>query len=83
MTVALEYGGRGIRCNTVGPGFIKTPMTQAVQENDYHQTLIASIPAGRMAEAIEVAESALWLCSDRASYVNGAFLSVDGGFLAQ
>ena len=43
----------------------------------------ASIPAGRMAEAIEVAESALWLCSDRSSYVNGSFLAVDGGFLAQ
>lgn len=82
-TVALEYGGNGIRCNAVGPGFIKTPMTQAVQENGYHQILTASIPAGRMAEASEVAESALWLCSDRASYVNGTFLVVDGGFIAQ
>lgn len=82
-TVALEYGGKGIRCNTVAPGFIKTPMTQAVQENNYHQALTASIPAGRMAEAMEVAESALWLCSDRSSYVNGSFLAVDGGFLAQ
>ena len=82
-TVALEYGGKGIRCNTVAPGFIKTPMTQAVQENNYHQALTASIPAGRMGEAMEVAESALWLCSDRSSYVNGSFLAVDGGFLAQ
>lgn len=82
-TIALEYGSKGIRCNTVGPGFIKTPMTQAVQENGHHQALIASVPAGRMAEASEVAESALWLCSDRASYVNGTFLAVDGGFLAQ
>lgn len=82
-TVAVEYGSKGIRCNAVGPGFVKTPMTQAVLEGGHHQALVAAVPAGRVAEAAEVAESALWLCSDRASYVNGAFLAVDGGFLSQ
>lgn len=83
-TVAVEYGSKGIRCNAIGPGFIKTPMTQPVfAAQQFQDMVLAAVPAGRVAEPAEVAESALWLCSDRASYVNGAFLAVDGGFLSQ
>ena len=83
-TVAVEYASKGIRCNAVGPGFVETPMTRPVFAAQQFQDMVpAAVPAGRVGEAAEVAESALWLCSDRASYVNGAFLAVDGGFLAQ
>ncbi len=83
-TVAVEYGPKGIRCNAVAPGFIKTPMTQPVfASQQFQQAVPAAVPMGRVAEPGEVAEAALWLCSDRASYVNGAFLPVDGGFLSQ
>ena len=83
-TVAVEYGARGIRCNVVAPGFINTPMTQPVLASQQFQAAVPSaVPMGRVAEPGEVAEAALWLCSDRSSYVNGTFLSVDGGFLSQ
>jgi len=83
-TVAVEYGAKGIRCNAVAPGFIKTPMTQPVFGSKQFQDAVpAAVPMGRVAEPGEVAEAALWLCSDRSSYVTGAFLSVDGGFLSQ
>ena len=83
-TVAVEYGAKGIRCNAVGPGFITTPMTaQVFAAQQFQDHVPAAVPAGRVADATEVAEAALWLCSARASYVNGAFLAVDGGFLSQ
>lgn len=83
-TVAVEYGARGIRCNAIGPGFIDTPMTAAAfSSTQFRQAVPAAVPMGRVAEPSEVAEAALWLCGQRASYVNGAFLAVDGGFLSQ
>ena len=83
-TVAVEYGAKGIRCNAVAPGFIRTPMTQPVFGSQQFQDAVpVAVPMGRVAEPGEVAEAALWLCSARSSYVNGAFLSVDGGFLSQ
>jgi NAD(P)-dependent dehydrogenase (short-subunit alcohol dehydrogenase family) len=83
-TAAVEYGGKGIRCNAVAPGFIATPMTQQVFGAPQFQAgLSMAVPQGRVAEPHEVAEAALWLCSPRSSYVNGAFLAVDGGFLSQ
>jgi len=82
--VAIEYGARGIRCNAVAPGFIETPMTHDVFGSDpFKQVVHAAVPMRRVAEPKEVAESVLWLCSDRASYVNGTCLTVDGGYLAQ
>ncbi|WP_077038382.1 SDR family NAD(P)-dependent oxidoreductase [Pelomonas sp. KK5] len=81
---AVEYGGRGIRCNTLAPGFINTPMTAPVFASPQFQGMLPmAVPMGRVAEPDEVAQAALWLCSARSSYVNGTYLSVDGGFLAQ
>lgn len=83
-TVAVEYGAKGIRCNSVAPGFIRTPMTQPiVGTQQFQETVPVAVPMGRIAEPDEVAEAALWLCSDRSSYVNGVFLAVDGGYLSQ
>jgi NAD(P)-dependent dehydrogenase (short-subunit alcohol dehydrogenase family) len=83
-TVAVEYGSKGIRCNAIGPGFIDTPMTRPVFASpQFRAGVPMAVPMGRVAQPGEVAEAALWLSGDRASYVNGAFLSVDGGFLSQ
>lgn len=83
-TVALEYGGRGIRCNVVAPGVIETPMTAPLLSNQQaHEQMANAIPAGRVGSAIEIADMALWLCSDRAAYANGACFAVDGGYLAR
>lgn len=80
---ALEYGAAGLRINTVGPGFIKTPMINALEE-DVLNTQIAPLHAlGRLGEPNEVAELVLWLSSDKASFATGAYYPIDGGYLAR
>lgn len=91
QTAAVEYGARGIRVNAVGPGFINTPLigkrsvmdTDADSAGDEMQALAALHPMNRLGEASEVAELVLFLASDRASFVTGAYYNVDGGYLAQ
>ncbi|MDR3419339.1 MAG: SDR family oxidoreductase [Nevskia sp.] len=83
-TVAVEYAGRGIRCNAIAPGLIETPMTRPVFEvPQFRDMAAATVPAARLGRAEEVANLVVWLCSDRASYANGAVFPVDGGFLAK
>jgi NAD(P)-dependent dehydrogenase (short-subunit alcohol dehydrogenase family) len=82
QTAALEYGGRGIRVNAVCPGYMDTPMTHASTTPEMRRALAASTPVGRLGLAGEAAELAVWLCSPAASYVNGAFVPVDGGVVA-
>ena len=72
-SVAKELAPRGIRCNAIAPGFIRTDMTDSQESNP----LLAMIPLGRMGEAGEVAEAAAYLAE--ASYVTGEVLRVDGG----
>ncbi|TXH05956.1 MAG: SDR family oxidoreductase [Nevskiaceae bacterium] len=81
---ALEYGARGLRCNVIAPGIIETPMTAPVLSNaQFREHTASTIPAGRVGRAEEIADMALWLCSDRGSYANGACFAVDGGYLAR
>lgn len=80
-SAALDYARDGIRTNAVCPGFIETQMTQDVMERGGDRVLRA-IPTGRLGRPEEIAELAAWLCSDRASYVNGATYAADGGYLA-
>jgi len=81
---ALEYGSQGIRVNAVGPGFIRTPMiSQVVDEPEMEEQLIGLHPIGRLGEPEEVAELVLWLCSEKASFVTGAYYPIDGGYLAR
>lgn len=84
-TAALEYGSQGIRVNSICPGVTKTPAVAKWLEDapDEAQALIDGIPMKRMSEPVEQANAVAWLCSDRASYVTGVALSVDGGLLAQ
>lgn len=84
-SAALEYGARGIRVNAVCPGFIETPFTTAPGSSVSAKALDAQverIPSRRMGTPAEVASVVLWLASDAASYVNGATIDIDGGFLA-
>ncbi len=76
--VAKELAGRGITCNAIAPGFIKTEMTEALPEQA-KQRLMEAIPMGRLGEPKDVAEAALFLVSDAARYITGHVLVVDGG----
>ena len=72
-SVAKEYASKGIRCNAIAPGFIRTDMTEAQSDNP----LLTMIPLGRMGEADEVADAVAYLVN--AKYVTGEVLRVDGG----
>lgn len=79
---ALEYADKNIRINSVGPGYIKTPLLESLDEPTL-KSLIGLHPIGRLGEANEVAELVLWLASSRASFVTGSYYPVDGGYLTQ
>ena len=77
-SVARELGSRGITCNAVAPGFIKTEMTEVLPE-DVKKAMGEQIPLKRFGETSDVAEAVAFLASDHASYITGQVLSVDGG----
>lgn len=81
-SAALEYAAQKIRINAVGPGYISTPLLNSLDEQTM-KGLIGLHPIGRLGKAEEVAELVLWLSSDKASFVTGAYYNVDGGYLAQ
>jgi NAD(P)-dependent dehydrogenase (short-subunit alcohol dehydrogenase family) len=83
-SVALEYATRGIRVNALCAGVTATDGMRAARTAvpTLVDALVAEHPLQRMASEAEIAAAALWLCSDAASYVTGAPLAVDGGFLA-
>ena len=74
---AAEYGPNGVRVNAVSPGPTRTEGTAAMDEG--LEQLAAQAPAGRPATADEIAEAIVFLATDRASYIQGAKLAVDGG----
>jgi NAD(P)-dependent dehydrogenase (short-subunit alcohol dehydrogenase family) len=82
---ALEYGRHGIRVNAVCPAPIYTPMIMSTFEKrpDVAERYARSEPLKRIGQPEEVGEAVAWLCSDRASYVTGLPMPVDGGYMAQ
>ena len=82
---AVEYATSGIRVNAVCPGYIQTPLVQPIfQENDGMEERVASRhPMGRLGEPEEIAQAVLWLSSDKAAFVTGHNMPVDGGYMAQ
>jgi NAD(P)-dependent dehydrogenase (short-subunit alcohol dehydrogenase family) len=83
-TAAIEYAQQGLRINSVGPAFIHTPLISGLEENTQVRDYLISLhPIGRLGETEEVAELVIWLSSDKASFVTGAYYEVDGGYLAR
>jgi len=81
---AVEYAGKNIRINSVGPAFIHTPMIQVLESNkEAYKYLVSLHPIGRLGRPEEVAELVIWLSSDKASFVTGSYYPVDGGYLAK
>jgi NAD(P)-dependent dehydrogenase (short-subunit alcohol dehydrogenase family) len=82
---ALEYSDAGIRVNAICPGVIRTPMVERVTAGnpEVEAQYTALEPIGRMGEPDEIADAALWLCSDHSSFIIGHALAADGGLVAQ
>ncbi len=81
-SAALDHAGDRVRVNAVGPAFINTPLIESLGP-EMLEALVGMHPLGRLGEPDEVAELVLWLASDKASFVTGAYYAVDGGYLAQ
>ncbi|MEN8185468.1 MAG: glucose 1-dehydrogenase [Myxococcota bacterium] len=84
-TAALETARHGIRVNAICPGSTDTPMLRATMAGDpgIGKMILRGQPGGRLGRAEEVAEAAVWLCSERASFVSGDALRVDGAALSR
>jgi len=80
---ALGYADQKIRINAVGPGYIHTPLVEKSLTPEQLDGLVSLHPIGRLGASQEIAELALWLASDKASFVTGAYYAADGGYLAQ
>ena len=77
-TAAREVASRGITVNAIAPGFIETEMTDVLSE-DVKENLLGSIPLKRMGQTKDIAETVAFLASDKAAYITGQTISVDGG----
>ena len=80
LAIAAEYSKDGILANCLSPGFTDTQLTRNILGRDRINQLSEHIPIKRMAKTNEIAELALWLCSEKNSYVSGQNIPIDGGF---
>ena len=78
MTAAKEFGSRGVNVNAVAPGFIKTPMTDALTD-DQRAKMLQLVAMGRYGQPEEIASVVSFLCSEDASYVTGQVIEISGG----
>ena len=82
-SLAVAWAADGIRVNAVAPGWIATPLTQALQDDPLRSApILERTPMKRWGRASEVAPPVLFLCSEAASFITGAILPIDGGYLA-
>jgi NAD(P)-dependent dehydrogenase (short-subunit alcohol dehydrogenase family) len=83
QSAALSYAAQGVRVNSIGPGVVKTGMTEAIFEDEQTTGWLMSLtPMRRFADPSEIAKLIVFLASDDASYITGAYVPVDGGWLA-
>ncbi|MEU4573700.1 SDR family NAD(P)-dependent oxidoreductase [Nonomuraea sp. ATR24] len=80
-TLAADLGGRGIRVNSVSPGYIDTPMFRGAMDDDAAAAATAQVALGRLGRSEDVAAAVAFLASDDASYITGQDLVVDGGLV--
>lgn len=81
-SAAITYAKDGVRVNSVHPGFVRTPLTEA-QDAEVNAYVIGQTPMGRAGQPEEIAAGVVFLASDEASYMTGSELVIDGGYLAQ
>ena len=80
-SLAGEWASRGVRVNSVSPGYIRTPLTElGMSKPEWSEVWLASTPLGRLAEPREIAPAVVYLASDAASYATGTNLVIDGGY---
>ena len=77
-SLAIEYAKKNINVNCISPGFIKTAMTDKIDEK-FKEAIISKIPSARLGEPDDIANAVSFLCSDQSSYINGETLHVNGG----
>ena len=77
-SIALEVAARGITCNLIAPGFISTPMTDKLTE-DQKNKIIVNIPVNRLGQTDDISNGCIYLASDEASFVTGTTLHINGG----
>ena len=84
-SVAVEYADRGIRINAVCPGLVDTPLMERIYASNPELKAEADSwqPIGRTAQPEEIAEAVIWLCSDKASFVVGHMMTIDGGLVVR
>ncbi len=79
-TVAKEFASRGIRCNAIAPGFIQTAMTDKLKD-EIKESYMKSIPLGKFGQVEDIANLAVFLSGDKAKYITGQVINVDGGLV--
>ena len=81
-SAAITYATDGIRVNSLHPGFVVTPLTDA-QDPSINEYVVGQTPMGRAGQPAEIAAGAVFLASDESSFMTGSELVIDGGYLAQ
>jgi len=85
-TAAIEYSAKGIRVNSVAPGFIETPMLDKAgitTDPETKRSIISLHPIGRLGKPGEIANAIVWLCSEEASFITGHSMLADGGYTSR
>ena len=77
-SLAIEYAKKNINVNCISPGFIKTKMTDKIDEK-FKESIVSKIPSGRLGEPEDVANAVLFLASNQSNYINGETLHINGG----
>lgn len=82
-SLAIAYAAEGVRVNAVAPGWVETPLTHALREDDTrNQAILARTPMARWGDPAEIADTVVFLCSPAARFMTGAIVVVDGGYSA-
>ena len=77
-SLAIEYAKKNININCISPGFIKTVMTEKIDEK-FKEMIVSKIPSARLGEPEDVANAVIFLASNQSDYINGETLHVNGG----